>query len=570
MDALKKAEEEKKRAAGAGLEEGSEETLGSGTVPETTPEQEDSTGTISQEQLDLHASTLSLEPIEDEAAQAESEEVPASEEPTGEGLELEQTREEAFEGGEDSTVTSQRRLDTGEYDQESTLPSERTIKSSLDDYFDASQSMRRPGVAAVGDETIRQPIDSGIGDVTQGTAQTVFVAGRGRGGSALKWAAFLVLVLALTLGSAGFYFYLQTPSSTLFPAPRVATTTAPASPPVAAAFPEDTLAEARAVVAQASAGSEAPEPETAATAVVEETAPAVPEPAEAAPPAEPPVKAATASTAEETVPSGAAVAEAAQVGSGATAAPPAPAAAEPAAKAAPHPPAEFSELAKVAAEPAPAADIKPLVLRPRMLQITRSRPQPEVDRRLELAYAAWQGGDLRQAARLYRQVLESRPGQRDALLGLAAIALREGDLERAHDYYRQVLSRDPKDPVASAGLFAIEGGVDGGSVTEARLKMLLEETPRAAHLHFSLGTLYARERRWPEAQEAFFNAFSADPTNPDYAYNLAVSLDRLHQYQTALQYYGKALELAASRPAAFDPTAARARIATLGGFASNG
>ena len=55
--------------------------------------------------------------------------------------------------------------------------------------------------------------------------------------------------------------------------------------------------------------------------------------------------------------------------------------------------------------------------------------------------------------------------------------------------------------------------------------------------------MYAEQNRWGDAQTAYFEAFRIAPGNADYAFNLAVSLDRLHQSQAALGYYEKALNL---------------------------
>jgi uncharacterized protein HemY len=97
------------------------------------------------------------------------------------------------------------------------------------------------------------------------------------------------------------------------------------------------------------------------------------------------------------------------------------------------------------------------------------------------------------------------------------------------------------------------------------LRQLLEQQPGAAHIRFALGRAYARQQRWPDAQQQFFEAFGAAPDNADYAFNLAVSLDHMGQGAAAAGYYRQALDLAAAGPgASFDSAAARARITALG------
>ena len=112
---------------------------------------------------------------------------------------------------------------------------------------------------------------------------------------------------------------------------------------------------------------------------------------------------------------------------------------------------------------------------------------------------------------------------------------------------------------AQAALVSLEGNVDPLQ-SEALLKTLLRDAPNDAYLHFSLGNALAEQQRWPEAQQAYFDAYRLDESNADYAFNLAVSLDRLVQRRTALDYYRLALELAAERPATFDAASVNERI----------
>ena len=93
---------------------------------------------------------------------------------------------------------------------------------------------------------------------------------------------------------------------------------------------------------------------------------------------------------------------------------------------------------------------------------------------------------------------------------------------------------------------------------------MLAENPGAHVLNFTLGNQFAQQGRWAEAQQEYFKAYSAEPENPDFAYNLAVSLDHLRQPTLALQYYERAVALAKVRGASFPLDAAQARAAQLG------
>lgn len=196
------------------------------------------------------------------------------------------------------------------------------------------------------------------------------------------------------------------------------------------------------------------------------------------------------------------------------------------------------------------------------IKIQRTQPVTTVNPTLVSAYQAFVAGDTGAARQSYQRVLETEPNNRDALLGLAAIALKQGQEVEAERYYLRVLELDPRDAVANAGMFNLKKQLDPAQ-SESRLKLLLAQQPDAGHLHFALGNQYAAQTRWAEAQQAYFKAVSAEPTNADFAFNLAVSLDYLNQRKLALDFYRRAVTLAASGPASFDKSHASARIREL-------
>ena len=210
-------------------------------------------------------------------------------------------------------------------------------------------------------------------------------------------------------------------------------------------------------------------------------------------------------------------------------------------------------LAPVARAPAPAES-----------EITSSRPVPQVHPRVGSAYAAYQAGDLATARSDYQQALREEPANRDALLGLAALDVRSGRLEAAEGAYLRLLQADPRDAHAQAALLALRAGRVDPVAAESRVKSMLADNPGAHVLNFTLGNQLAQQGRWAEAQQEYFKAFAAEPDNPDFAYNLAVSLDHLRQPKVALEYYRRALALAKARGASFDTAAAQARVDQLG------
>lgn len=196
------------------------------------------------------------------------------------------------------------------------------------------------------------------------------------------------------------------------------------------------------------------------------------------------------------------------------------------------------------------------------IKIQRTQPVTTINPTLASAYQAFVAGDTGAAQQNYQRALQTEPNNRDALLGLAAIALKQGQEVEAERYYLRVLELDPRDPVANAAMFNLKTQLDPYQ-SESRLKMLLAQQPEAGHLHFALGNQYAAQSRWAEAQQAYFKAFSSEPANADFAFNLAVSLDYLNQRKLALDFYRRALTLAGSGPADFDKGQANSRIREL-------
>jgi len=199
---------------------------------------------------------------------------------------------------------------------------------------------------------------------------------------------------------------------------------------------------------------------------------------------------------------------------------------------------------------------------PSPLAIRIVRTQPEANAALVRGHGKLQNNALDEARGDYEQALRADPNNVDTLLGLAAIAQRQGRLAEAEAFRQRAYEVAPQDPAAQAAFIGSTANGDA-LTTESRLKNLLSAQPESPALNFSLGNLYARQNRWNEAQQAYFNALAGDADNPDYLFNLAVSLDHLRQNKLAAQHYRLALEAARKRPAAFDPERLDRRLNAL-------
>lgn len=216
--------------------------------------------------------------------------------------------------------------------------------------------------------------------------------------------------------------------------------------------------------------------------------------------------------------------------------------------------------------PAPAAPAataaRPAEPPANRIQISSGSAEPQIDNRLVQAYAALQSGKTDAARQLYGDVNRSDPRNINALLGLAAIAQQESRAEDASRLYMNVLDLEPRNAYAQTGLIGIMGRADP-LASESRLKQLIARDA-SAPLYFTLGNLYGDQARWSEAQQAYFQAHQLEAGNPDYTYNLAVSLEHIGQPRLAVNFYRQAVDQAQARGrAGFNLAQAQDRIRQL-------
>ena len=197
-----------------------------------------------------------------------------------------------------------------------------------------------------------------------------------------------------------------------------------------------------------------------------------------------------------------------------------------------------------------------------LIKISRSKVVEDKGETIREAYSAYQNRDYEEAKLKYEQVLKEFPNNRDALLGLGAIATNKGDYNSAYLRYAQLLSINPRDELAKVAIINMQ---DKSSLldSESAVNSMLHENPNAHVLHFTLGNIYAASSRWAEAQQAFFEAYRLNSSNSDYALNLAISLDHIGQQNAALDYYMAAMELSDSANLNFDSSRVQKRIDAL-------
>ena len=202
------------------------------------------------------------------------------------------------------------------------------------------------------------------------------------------------------------------------------------------------------------------------------------------------------------------------------------------------------------------------------LEFGRAASKNIIQPTLQTAYDKLVEGDVRAANELYQEVLSQFPNNRDALLGFASVQLKFDNRNGARNTYARLLQLNPQDALARTGMLQTLPVTDAAAY-ESELLALKQRFPTLAPLSFALGNHYASNGKWHEAQTEYFDALlqarrepGAGP-NPDYAFNLAVSLEQLGQKAAALEYYKEAESLATRVKPGFDPMMLRQRLSEL-------
>ena len=196
-----------------------------------------------------------------------------------------------------------------------------------------------------------------------------------------------------------------------------------------------------------------------------------------------------------------------------------------------------------------------------IIQISSKSKISEKDRWLREAYAAYQRGDDQLALVKYNAVLGVDPDNRNALLARAAINIQKGRIAEAIRDYQKILLANPKDSLAMSSMIAVANY--SPTQSETQLKLMIRDEPNSPYLNFALGNILGAQNRWQEAQGRYFVAFENNPNDPNYAYNLAVSLEHIAKPKVAITYYERALSNFNKGLATFDRELVDTRLEML-------
>jgi tetratricopeptide (TPR) repeat protein len=194
-------------------------------------------------------------------------------------------------------------------------------------------------------------------------------------------------------------------------------------------------------------------------------------------------------------------------------------------------------------------------------QLTSKRSVSAKNRLLKEAFEAYQRGDNNAALEKYNRVVTDDPQNRNALLARAAINVQSDNNVKAIKDYQTLLIANPKDSFAMSSLISVAS--ISPSKSESQLKKMMRDEPLSPHLNFVLANIYGTQNRWQEAQNHYFKALENNPDDPNYAYNLAVSLEHIAKPKVAIVYYQLALANFNNGKATFNKVVVDKRVEIL-------
>jgi predicted O-linked N-acetylglucosamine transferase (SPINDLY family) len=175
-----------------------------------------------------------------------------------------------------------------------------------------------------------------------------------------------------------------------------------------------------------------------------------------------------------------------------------------------------------------------------------------LDRLLRRALEEYQAGRLPEAERLYRQILELRPENPDALHMLGLLASRAGQAAAGIDLIKRAIAASPSAAeyyVNLGTLLEPEGRLDEATAAYAKARELRPDLPE---VHNNLGNTLAAAKQSDLAIASFSEALRLRPDYPDALFGLANAVHDLGRYEEAVAAYRRSIELRPQWPPGYN------------------
>ena len=171
------------------------------------------------------------------------------------------------------------------------------------------------------------------------------------------------------------------------------------------------------------------------------------------------------------------------------------------------------------------------------------RPAFDVPGALSLAFEQFQAGELDQAEKVFRRIVQVEPGHGDAWYMLGAVASHRGEHETAVGLVRKALETSPGNLAYLVDLGILLNHSGRGADAEEHFRRALKRKPGTAELLFQLGSTLQLQGRFAEAEACFRQVLVERPDYPEAHRNLGGAQNELGLLDAAEASYRRALEI---------------------------
>jgi tetratricopeptide (TPR) repeat protein len=166
-----------------------------------------------------------------------------------------------------------------------------------------------------------------------------------------------------------------------------------------------------------------------------------------------------------------------------------------------------------------------------------------VHEKFQSALQHYQAGNLKEAERLYREILAVHPDNSPALHFLGVVYYQSGNYDIAADCIRQSLHFNKNNPDAYNHLGSILSAKGEFDEAIEFFHLAIELNPNSADAYFNLGNTLTAQRRFDEAINHYRKAIGLNPNFFAAYYNLGKAFQDKGNSDEAITSYKKALEL---------------------------
>jgi protein O-GlcNAc transferase len=165
------------------------------------------------------------------------------------------------------------------------------------------------------------------------------------------------------------------------------------------------------------------------------------------------------------------------------------------------------------------------------------------DNLLQLALQFHNDGDLKQASKIYDEILLKNINHPDANHLSGLVDLENGDLKKAAKKIEEAIKSTPNQAIFHNSLGNVFKAQGEEERAEQAYILALEIEPSQFEAHYNLGKLYEQKLNLEDAENYLSKAVNAFPNSYESNYSLARLLAKLGRYSGAIKFFQKTLAI---------------------------